>query len=89
MLCYAERLMLIVTLIHEEVEFINPAALLFAAESCEVYGTSRLAAQVLGKSVLDPIEFKWFPQCCDGRFLKHVTSSGEYLDIEFRDPDDE
>ena len=89
MLCYAERLMLLVTLIHEEVEFINPAALLFAAESCEVYGRSRLAAQVLGKSVLDPKWFKWFPQCCVGHFMKHVPPSGEYLVLEFRDPDDE
>ena len=48
-----------------------------------VYGRRRLAAQVLGKSVLDPKWFKWFPQCSLGHFMKHVPSSGEYLDIEF------
>ena len=54
-----------------------------------VYGRRRLAAQVLGKSVLDPKWFKWFPQCCVGHFMKHVPPSGEYLVLEFRDPDDE
>ena len=54
-----------------------------------VYGRRRLAAQVLGKSVLDPKWFKWFPQCCCGHFMKHVPSSGEYLVLEFRDLDDE